>query len=181
LHEVLQETEQLRAEVEKLKAAVYKDALTQAYNRKWLQDHYLNQDATNHNHLIKDGVLGLIDLNYFKQINDTYGHIVGDKVLQYVTNMLRTIRYPVVRYGGNEFLILFHHSITTDIAKEELSKLRENILKKKFKVQNGSFHISFSFGLSSFSKDTILEEVLEQADQDMYSDKIQIKKRVTGI
>jgi PleD family two-component response regulator len=89
LSEVLKETQILRHEIEKLKESLFKDALTHVYTRKWLCENLL--DVTTQN--FKDsGTLAIIDLNYFKIINDTYGHIVGDKVLIYIANQLKKIK-----------------------------------------------------------------------------------------
>ncbi|OHE20866.1 MAG: diguanylate cyclase, partial [Sulfurimonas sp. RIFOXYD2_FULL_37_8] len=86
LNEVLRETQNLHLEIERLKKSVYKDELTNIYNRKWLNDHFLEDESQS----FKDfGTLAIIDLNYFKIINDTYGHIIGDKVLIYIANQLK--------------------------------------------------------------------------------------------
>lgn len=178
LNEVLKETQSLRDEVEKLKKAVYKDELTHLYNRKWLHDNLLDFDTDN---LKIDGTLAILDLNYFKIINDTYGHIVGDKVLIYIANKLKKTRHKVVRYGGDEFIIIFNKNISLEQAKSELDILREDILGKKLKAQDDFFKVSFSFGLCEFKKCDDLNDIIELSDKIMYEDKIQIKKRVTGI
>ena len=178
LHEVLTETESLRQEIEKLKESVYKDELTNTLNRKWLHDTILNSDAQS----FKDsGTLAMIDLNYFKQINDTYGHIVGDKVLIFIANQLKKSKESVVRYGGDEFIIIFSNKSTYKNAILKLNKIRDSILSKQLKVKDESFRVSFSIGAQEFKKDDTLIEIIEKADKDMYEDKIKIKKRVTGI
>lgn len=178
LNQVLQETKSLRHEIEKLKESVYKDELTHAYNRKWLHDNYINETGDSFN---KEGTLAIIDLNYFKQINDTHGHIIGDKVLIYVTNALKKLKVPVIRYGGDEFIVIFKKNIPKEKALSLLNKIREDIIAKKLKAHNDTFHVSFSFGLNEFHKDDALTKIIEEADKDMYHDKIEIKKRVTGI
>ncbi len=178
LKKVLQETKELRDEIEKLKEHLYKDELTNSYNRKWLQDNILKDGTKNFK---EKGTLALIDLNYFKTVNDTFGHVIGDKVLLFITNQLKEMREHVVRYGGDEFIIIFSKNITKKIALSKLDKLRESVIKKKLKSNDTSFRVSFSFGVSEFKEDDTLTEVLELADKNMYDDKIQIKKRVTGI
>jgi diguanylate cyclase (GGDEF)-like protein len=176
LKEVLQETKALRKEIEKLKASVYKDELTHAYNRKWLHDHYIEDE----NILNITGSLVLIDLNYFKEINDTFGHIIGDKVLIFITNKLKNVSKEVIRYGGDEFLLIFKHQNIQEI-KNQLHMLREKIISKKLKAHNEEFHVSFSYGITSFLKGASLAKTIENADKAMYVDKINIKKRVQGI
>ena len=178
LNEVLQETESLRLEVEKLRASVYQDELTHTNNRKWLHDNYMQADKESLN---QDGVLAIIDLNYFKIINDTHGHIIGDKVLIFIANRLKSVNENVIRYGGDEFLILFPKNSSIERSKKLLHKTRESILAKKLKAHEEMFTLSFSFGLTEFKAGDKLTEVIENADKNMYDDKIQIKKRVTGI
>jgi diguanylate cyclase (GGDEF)-like protein len=178
LQQVLQETEALRLEIEKLKENMYKDELTSVYNRKWLNDIYLKDNS---NELNTSGVLGIIDLNYFKIINDTFGHVVGDKVLIFIANQLKSTKEAIVRYGGDEFMILFSNSVSPAGATDQLNEIRESILHKHLKLKESSFRTSFSFGVCKFSAGDSLVHVTEIADKNMYQDKLQIKQRITGI
>jgi len=178
LNEVLKETQDLRREIEKLKESVYKDELTNVHNRKWLHDHHLKEGTES----FKDaGALAIIDLNYFKIVNDTFGHIVGDKVLIFIANQLRKTKENVIRYGGDEFIIIFSNDVSVEQGLSNLNKIREEIISKKLKAKDSSFRVSFSFGIQEFKNGDNLAEVIENADKNMYEDKIQIKKRVTGI
>jgi len=178
LQNVLQETKKLRLEIEKLKESVYKDTLTNVQNRKWLNDNYLKDEAQN----FKDGgTLAIVDLNYFKIINDTFGHIIGDKVLIYIASELKKTRYSVVRYGGDEFLIMFSKNVSAQKAKNTLNQLREKLLSKKLKAQEELFQASFSFGVSEYEASQKFSNIIEKADKNMYEDKMLIKQRVTGI
>jgi len=178
LNQVLQETQALRHEIEKLKESVYKDELTHAYNRKWLHDNHLNEFG---NMFTDNGILAIIDLNYFKTVNDTHGHIIGDKVLIFITNELKKLKLPVIRYGGDEFILIFKGKVTKEKALSFLNSVRERVISKKLKAHNDTFRVSFSFGVSEFHENDELAQVIEKADKDMYNDKIEIKKRVTGI
>lgn len=178
LNEVLKETNKLKLEIEKLKEAVYKDELTHAHNRKYLHDTYLNEDNET---LKSDGIMALIDLNYFKQVNDTHGHIIGDKVLIYIANQLKSTRADVVRYGGDEFLVLFEANNSLQYAQESLSKIREDVISKKLKAHDAKFTVSFSFGIVPYKEGDSLAHTIELADKSMYDDKLKIKKRITGI
>ena len=177
LRETLAETEALRSEIEELKSAVYTDALTKVYNRQWLNANYLEDENT----LSCGGVLALIDLNYFKQINDNYGHIAGDKVLVYVAEHLKRVGGQVVRYGGDEFFVLFEDGVTKESAEQKMHVIRELILKKQVKFQDEVFKISFSIGLTNFAKGDLLAEVVEAADVAMYQDKEIIKARLAAM
>ena len=178
LNEVLKETQNLRAEIEKLKESVYKDELTHVYNRKWLHDNYLTQGK---NTLDQSGTLAIIDLNYFKLVNDTHGHILGDKVLIFIANQLKLSRNEVVRYGGDEFIIMFPEKTSEKNARRILEKIREDVISKKLKAHNGVFRTSFSIGVTSFKSGDDLGTTIEIADKNMYEDKLIIKKRITGI
>jgi len=177
LKQVLQETKALRLEIEKLKESIYKDELTHAYNRKWFHDNYINEHD---NTLKNEGTIVIIDLNYFKEINDTFGHIIGDKVLIFITNQLKKVSKNVIRYGGDEFILLFPHQNVEQITKI-MHELRESILTKKLKAHNDEFRVSFSYGLNTFTQGNELSKVVEEADKSMYEDKLNIKKRVQGI
>ncbi len=178
LAEVLKETQDLRIEIEKLKESVYKDELTNTFNRKWLHDNFLDETAQK---FITDGTLAIIDLNYFKLINDTYGHIIGDKVLIFIANQLRKTSENVVRYGGDEFVVIFPSATSASSVFSKLNLIRENILNKSMKVKENSFKVCFSVGIETFQKDDSLIDVIDVADKNMYNDKIEIKKRVKGI
>ncbi len=178
LNQVLEETQKLKHEIEKLKEAVYKDELTRANNRKWLHDTYLDEDNET---LKEDGMLALIDLNYFKQVNDIHGHIIGDKVLIFIANQLKSTRAHVVRYGGDEFLVMFEARNSMQYALNTLTKIREDVISKKLKAHDSKFTVSFSFGVTPYKQGDALAKTIELADKNMYDDKIAIKKRVTGI
>ena len=175
---VLKEAESLRLEVEKLKGTVYKDELTSAYNRKWLNDNLLIPELET----FKDaGILAIIDLNYFKLVNDNLGHIVGDKVLIFIVAKLKKIKYDVIRYGGDEFIVIFPKEVSEEKALRLLEDLRENIISKKLKTGEKYFTISFSIGTVAFDKGEEFATIVEKADKKMYLDKKEIKKRISGI
>jgi len=177
LGQILKETQALRKEIEKLKEAVYKDELTHTYNRKWLNDILLDNEEK----LIQNGTLAMIDLNYFKIINDNYGHVVGDKVLIFIANQLKKTKHSLIRYGGDEFVIIFSDKCNKNSAKVMLENIRDDIMHKKIKVPNSSFKVSFSFGICEFNKNEMLSDIIDIADKEMYNDKKQIKKIITGI
>ena len=178
LTQILNETESLRKEIEKLKEAVYKDELTNVFNRKWMHDTFLEEESDNFK---KNGTLAIVDLNFFKLVNDTYGHIVGDKVLVFVANQLKMTKEKVIRYGGDEFIVLFGETVDQDTAFSKLNQIREKIITQKLKTGEISFRVSFSIGTYEFGEGDSLASVIELADKNMYDDKIKIKQRVTGI
>ena len=178
LKKVLLESKKLKQEIEKLKEAVYKDELTRAYNRKWMNEHYLNESA---DMFTQSGTLIMIDLNYFKEINDTHGHLLGDKVLVYISNELKKIMHNVIRFGGDEFILIFPDTTSFQSNLDSIQKTREYIISKKLKANDSKFTVSFSYGGVEFKIGDNIADTIALADKNMYEDKIQIKKRVTGI
>ena len=96
-------------------------------------------------------------------------------------NQLKLTKERVIRYGGDEFIILFGEDIDQDTAFAKLDQIREKIISKKLKAGEISFRVSFSIGTYEFEKGDSLPATIELADKNMYSDKVKIKQRITGI
>ena len=162
LQEVLEETKKLQEEIEELQKLVYKDSLTHCFNREWFEDKYLKEDKITFS---KDGVLVFVDLNRLKRINDDYGHVVGDKVIKYLASRLLEITPNVVRYGGDEFILLFDNEINVD---EKVKLYYEHFKNTKFKAEDIEFKVTFAYGICPFKKGDKLESILDDADKKMY-------------
>ncbi|HZF70676.1 GGDEF domain-containing protein [Sulfuricurvum sp.] len=165
---VLSETKKLQKEIQELQKIVYEDGLTKSYNRKWFEDTVLDH---NHLSLRESGTIVLIDLNKFKEINDTYGHVIGDKVLIHLTAKLKETGGRVVRYGGDEFIVIFDTHINTPEIEEKMEKLLRYYEKIHFKVEDQSFKISFAYGLAPFTRGADISSVIGSADKSMYKHK----------
>ena len=176
LQEVLDETKALREEIELLSSAVYEDTLTKAYNRRWIEENYLDSDDKRFD---KDGVIAMVDLNDFKHINDTYGHITGDKVLYFIALELRRSKADVVRYGGDEFFVIFDEEVSTVKARLRLHVIREAVINQRLNADGQTFKTSFSYGVASFMKGDDMRSIVQFADEEMYSDKARIKERLS--
>jgi diguanylate cyclase (GGDEF)-like protein len=138
-----------------LRESALKDALTGLYNRRFLQEYTETLVAGT---LRRGKNIGLLmcDLDYFKQVNDLYGHNVGDTVLRETSNIIkRSIRESdlLVRFGGEEFLALL-----VDINEEEgikvAEKIRINMEEAKIKIPDGIIKKTISIGVSEFPLDT---------------------------
>lgn len=169
LKALIEETNRLRDEVGELTKIVYEDSLTKSYNRKWFDDTYLAHDDSLH--LRGEGTVVFIDLNRFKEINDKYGHIVGDKVLSHVALKLKETGGRVVRYGGDEFLIIFDGKNTLCQIKKMVAVLHIYWEKTSFKSGHHNFKISFSCGIAPFITGSNIEDVINIADKAMYQEK----------
>ena len=131
------------------------DSLTGLYNRKYLDEiveKQLNLD-------MKNGVVYAImflDIDYFKMVNDTYGHDVGDDILRKLAiTMKKSIssNETLIRYGGEEFLILMKNA-TQESAKELANKINADFSKIIFNSGGDSFSKTVSIGYSFFPTDT---------------------------
>lgn len=161
------EIDSLQKKLNLLERELYIDELTKCYNRKWLYDKKLNQNQT----FKRDGIFALIDLNDFKAINDTYGHITGDKVLRVVVDFFKSYIEEVVRYGGDEFLLFLEQGRDLNSVKSLLSRAQKSLSNKKLSYSNHIFNISFSFGAIDFKFGDNFLDKLEAVDSLMYKNK----------
>ena len=152
-----------------LKKEVSIDALTGAYNRRAFRtmiDRALQQ-RDRHGETF---VLAIIDIDYFKRVNDTYGHQKGDEVLQAVGKHLQKhIRQSdaLIRYGGEEFVICFH-DINLDQAKVIMEKIRHSIEMLDLLEKS---NITISGGISALRSDDIGSSLMRRADKALYAAK----------
>ena len=114
----------------------------------------------------------LIDVDFFKKVNDTYGHDAGDMVLKVISQKLQeTIRVGdiVARWGGEEFLILANNA--TSIGAEKLAeRLRSEIQGTKIEYQNKAIFVTISLGiaLNSFDIQNNVTLLIRRADEALY-------------
>lgn len=161
---------QKRRELEQREAA-NRDPLTRVFNRNAFEEEvfsYMNENENN------KGVLILLDIDDFKNINDSYGHLIGDKMLKHVTNQLQKIfrsKDVVGRLGGDEFLVFIKGDVSREILDTRMKKLFDSLQK------NIDTPISCSAGIIFVSKDNFsYEDILRQADIALYRSK-QVGKR----
>ncbi len=125
--------------------------------------------------------IGMVDLDHFKKINDTWGHNAGDIVLREVAHyLLKNIRRydQVCRYGGEEFVILLP-STDPRKAKRVLDRLRRGLKRRRIDVGNGeTLSVSASFGISALDPEEPIMASIDHADQAMYQAKQAGRNRV---
>lgn len=168
LKTVLLQTKALQEEIHELQKIVYEDSLTKSYNRKWFEDTICDSDRIS----IRDsGTLVMADLNKFKQINDTYGHVVGDKVLIHIAFKLKESGGRVVRYGGDEFMIIFDAKVSQNEIKTKMDTILDYCNKIHFKVDQNEFKINFAYGMAPYTQGDDINTVIEIADRAMYHHK----------
>lgn len=156
-----------------LKESSVKDMLTGLYNRRFLEESYEGICA---GIVRRNTTLGLMmcDLDFFKQINDVYGHDIGDEVLKGVAKVLRSsVRGSdlVIRFGGEEFLVLLIDTRQGD-AIGVAEKIRLKIEEMKIRVAGGFIQKTISIGISEFPSDTQnFWECVKYADIALYNAK----------
>lgn len=123
-----------------------------------------------------------MDIDHFKRVNDTYGHITGDFVLrefaQYVKSRLRHTDL-VARYGGEEFVAVLHE-VTLSEAEELVNDIRIAIDNRQLNFENNLLHHTFSAGLASFNEVESIDEVVSLADERLYAAKETGRNRVVA-
>lgn len=158
---------------EELRMAAMKDDLTGLYNRKAF-DAKIQGTLEKAQKAAEALTVILLDVDRFKKINDTFGHVAGDKVLEKVGQSLReTFRENdfLVRYGGDEFIVLVER-LTEKMARQRVSNFRQNLAKKRFvSHKEGEITISVSAGIAMARAEDTPESLLDRADQAMYKEK----------
>jgi len=166
----------------KLKYLAEHDVLTGLPNRMKLQQEFDFALTAAIRHRNKLAVL-FFDLNEFKPINDNYGHMYGDDVLQAVADrVFDSIRDSdmVARVGGDEFVVLMT-DIDSDDAIQVLTTKLQDIIAEPITVKDNTFTISASFGMAEYPKHgDSLEVLLDLSDSEMYKNKAAMKKTRTG-
>ncbi|QOP45972.1 GGDEF domain-containing protein [Sulfurimonas paralvinellae] len=161
----------LTKQVKDLEETSNLDALTKLFNRRAL-DSYL-ESVTSKKTLQHELHLLILDIDDFKKINDIYGHIVGDKVLIFLANMLRkTLRDgdKVFRYGGEEFVIILNR-ITAEKCREIAQRILHNISSNRLLYKGKSVNITVSIGATKYIPGDTPESIIERADKALYRSK----------
>lgn len=156
------------------------DALTRVRNRRAMQD-MLDFEMRRVEKEVRDFSIILIDIDHFKRVNDTYGHDVGDIVLQWLASTLQSsmrVQDVVARWGGEEFLILLPDTLLEE-AMEIAERLRSTIASFAVEFPSGSLQITFSAGVSSSTTSRSVDKLYKVADQALYIAK-QTRNRVVS-
>jgi len=153
-----------------LKDTTLKDPMTALYNRRFL-DELISSNISSR---VKDGSMHsvlMLDIDLFKQVNDTYGHDIGDDVIKKLANIMRnSVRDSdmPVRYGGEEFIILLMNT-TEEKTYEIAKKINDDFAKEEFTSDIKIFKKTVSIGISNYPKDAnTLIKSIKCADEALY-------------
>ena len=159
---------QLSNQVKTLEEKSNLDSLTKVFNRRALSARLrqicLNEKMQKNLHML------ILDIDDFKIVNDTYGHIAGDKVLIFIANILKkTLRDgdKIFRYGGEEFIILLNR-IDDELCKKVSDRLLDLVRENKLIYKGESLSITLSIGTTKFADHDTPDSFIARADKALY-------------
>lgn len=169
--------------MKELEALLIRDYLTGLYNRKFFMDR-LNEELAWSVIYKEPFSLMMVDIDYFKKINDTYGHACGDEVLKQLANVLLNVLRPqdiVARYGGEEFITLLPNACAAE-AFEWGEKLRLAVQEGRFVCRKDgvTLPVTISMGVITFDgyADVTQDNLIGRADEALYAAKTGGRNRV---
>lgn len=172
-------SEQMQEQVRKERLRALTDLLTELPNREAWQER-LSFEYNRWQRYSHALTVGVLDIDLFKRINDSYGHKAGDRVLQLVARefreRLRSTDF-IARYGGEEFVVLFPETGPED-ARNVVDKLREHVGNLPFHFRGQPVTVTFSAGLADFVAGDTEDSVFDRADRALYQAKDAGRDRV---
>jgi diguanylate cyclase (GGDEF)-like protein len=157
------------------KEMAQKDSLTGALSRQYMMSIF-EQDIIIAMQQKHDLSIAMMDINHFKQINDQYGHLVGDMALKHFTAVVQSqIRNTDIlsRFGGDEFVILFRQT-TKEAVLKTIGRINAALQTTSMSIGTDAIILSMSYGISDLDDGNTCEALLHAADQRMYGEKHKI-------
>jgi len=174
--EYSRESQAMLREIENLRAASLRDPLTDVYNRRAYDHQIVKTVSAVYNKGLRTCSMGVFDIDNFRNFNNTYGHLAGDRVLAYVARLTReSLRQDdyVFRYGGDEFVILMPNA-NLESAAMVAEKVRRNIAAVEFKLFKNNdltVTVSISMGVAEIRPEDDANSFFARADQALYKAK----------
>ncbi|MDQ2819342.1 MAG: diguanylate cyclase [Pseudomonadota bacterium] len=182
-HQEVQEAEsrirELEEKLRNLSDLVVEDQLTGSLNRRGLDELY-ERESSRADRRNTPLCVALLDLDDFKKLNDTYGHIAGDNALKHLVKIIKeTLRSMdvIARFGGEEFLIVLPET-TVDAAAATMTRLQRELTRQYFLHENEKLLITFSAGVALRLPNEDQTALIRRADRAMYQAKQAGKNRV---
>lgn len=174
------ETTYLDIKMSNIGENLVKDYLTGIYNRRYINHRLSKEIDKNLNRGIPTTII-MADIDWFKNINDTYGHLIGDKILKDFANILeKNIRVSsdwVGRYGGEEFLIILNNT-NQENGINVAEKLRKVVENEDFVYGDIKIKLTASFGLFEISKKEDISDIIKHADNKLYNAKMTGRNKI---
>jgi diguanylate cyclase len=163
---------QMRDELQETRKMLLEDPLTGAQNRRGMEQGLEREVARSHRNRAKL-TIGMLDLDHFKKVNDTFGHEAGDKLLMHLSTLIKSVLREsdvLARYGGEEFVLVLPD---TDIrgASLVISRLQGILAKSPMDFQEQAIQTTFSAGIAQLRDDENAHALLARADKSLYEAK----------
>lgn len=166
-------TKEIQDLINEMNDRAIKDELTNIYNRRFVNEK-LPVEILKSASLKEPLSIIMADIDFFKSVNDNYGHLTGDCILfEFASLIKRTIRREsdwVARYGGEEFIIVLNNT-DNDTAFKISEKIRKEIEEKMFTCENQKIKITASFGIHTLGNDAFdinIKDIIDSADKKLY-------------
>ena len=173
INAVEKKAQKMSQKAEEYQKAAMKDGLTGLFSRSAF-DAKIKEFFENYTELKKEFSIIIFDVDKFKQINDTLGHVAGDKVLKKVSECLEeSFRKGdfIARYGGDEFVVIID-GLSEEMANERIELFNKNLKKRHFVSQkHGEIKLSVSAGTAKIMENDTIETIIDRADKAMYESK----------
>jgi len=174
--------ETMRNELEQVKAMLHQDPLTGTLNRRGLDDAFRQEASRCDRHGARLCV-AIIDLDNFKQLNDTLGHQAGDRALVHIANVVTNTLRPsdrVGRFGGEEFVLLLPDTRLSHSAAV-MARIQRELAGRQLEEGGERICITFSGGIALRNDGESLDDVIARADTGLYQAKAAGKNRVVTV
>lgn len=170
---------ELEAELDKTTSLVHEDFLTGTLNRRGMEDAFEREFARSERTRAPLCV-ALFDIDYFKRLNDAYGHDAGDEALIHLVRVVKETLRPtdvIARFGGEEFVIILPETGVEE-GMNAMTRLQRELTKKFFLHKNEKVLITFSAGIALRLPDESADAIISRADQALYKAKAAGRNRV---
>lgn len=174
-----QKIRELEAELDKTTSLAHEDYLTGTLNRRGMDDAF-EREFARAERLGAPLCVALLDIDFFKRLNDTYGHDVGDDALVHLVHVVKETLRPtdvIARFGGEEFVLILPET-DLDEGLKTLTRVQRELTKKFFMHNNEKLLITFSAGVALRLPDEPSDAIIARADQALYRAKTAGRNRV---
>ncbi len=190
-HSIMKIEYKTEAEIQSEENLLYKasfDSLTGIFNRHHFIKLACMEIAYASRHKLPVGII-MIDIDDFKQVNDQYGHLIGDSVLSQFSNIVienKRTEDLFARYGGEEFIIMPRGKVNKELMYIQCERIRKAIEAYNFRIDETSVQISASIGfyikkVESVDIEAVLQDMIRKADEALYLAKDQGKNRTESL